>query len=117
MGGLDVAVYYHNPCHLKALGIGSDIATLLELIPGCRVRRFDETCCGIGGVFGIKKENFDLSMKIGAPLFQDIEDSKADTVVTSCSACSMQIFQGTGKRTVYPVSMLAAAYQKKRAET
>lgn len=109
---LDLTVGYHNPCHLRALGTGNDVVELLELIPGVRVRGYTDGCCGLGGIFGMKKENFDLSMKIGNRLFQEINDSGVDEIVTSCAACAMQIFQGTNRRAIHPISLLAMAYKK-----
>jgi len=113
LGELKLTVGYHNPCHLRALGVDHDIVELLELIPGLHVRQYSDGCCGLGGTFGMKKDNFDLSMEIGKRLFREIEDSKADRIVTSCVACAMQIFQGTLRRAIHPVSMLAMAYKKR----
>jgi Fe-S oxidoreductase len=112
LGELDLTVGYHNPCHLRALGAGNDVVELLESIPGVRVRGYTDGCCGLGGIFGMKKENFDLSMKIGSRLFQEINDSEVDEIVTSCAACAMQIFQGTNRRAIHPISLLAMAYKK-----
>jgi len=109
---LNLDVGYHNPCHLRALATGNDVVQLLELIPGVRVREYSDGCCGFGGTFGMKKENFDLSMEIGDRLFREIQDSKADEIITSCGACAMQIFQGTKRRAIHPVSLLARAYGK-----
>jgi glycerol-3-phosphate dehydrogenase subunit C len=60
----------------------------------------------------MKKDNFDLSMKIGSALFADINDSETDEVSTGCAACAMQIFQGTGRNAVHPISLLARAYRQ-----
>jgi glycerol-3-phosphate dehydrogenase subunit C len=107
---LDLTLGYHNPCHLRALDGGGQVVELLKQIPGLRVESFSDTCCGLGGTFGLKKENFDLSMAVGERLFQEIRDSDVDEVVTSCGACAMQIFQGTGRRAIHPLSLLAKAY-------
>jgi glycerol-3-phosphate dehydrogenase subunit C len=104
---LDFTVGYHNPCHLRALGVGNEVVGLLERIPGVCVREYSDGCCGLGGTFGMKKDNFDLSMEVGKRLFQEINDSQVDEIVTSCGACAMQIFQGTHRRAIHPVSLLA----------
>ena len=102
---------YHNPCHLRALGVDHDIVELLELIPGLHVRQYSDRCCGLGGTFGLNKDNFDLSMEIGKSLFREIKDSEVDRIATSCGACALQIFQGTLRRPIHPVSLLAMAYK------
>lgn len=107
-------VGYHNPCHLKALGISREPVELLKLIPGLQVRVFQDRCCGLAGTFGLKKENYDLSIKIGEHLFQEIRESGVDRVVTSCGSCALQISQGTGLKVVHPMALLAEAYQKHR---
>lgn len=113
LGELKLTVGYHNPCHLRALGVDHDIVELLELIPGLHVRQYSDRCCGLGGIFGMKKDNFDLSMEIGKSLFREIKDSEVDGIATSCGACALQIFQGTLRRPIHPVSLLAMAYRKR----
>jgi glycerol-3-phosphate dehydrogenase subunit C len=105
-------VGYHNPCHLRALDGGDDVLALFGLIPGVRIREYSDGCCGLGGTFGMKKNNFDLSMEIGNRLFQEINDSEVDEIATSCAACAMQIFQGTRRQAVHPLSLLALSYKK-----
>ncbi|MBM4331632.1 MAG: anaerobic glycerol-3-phosphate dehydrogenase subunit C [Deltaproteobacteria bacterium] len=110
---MDLKVGYHNPCHLRALGITSEPAELLRLIPGVKAQIFSDQCCGIAGTFGLKKMNFDISMAMGRNLFTEIGASEAEEIVTSCGACKMQILQGTQREAVTPVSLLAKAYKAK----
>ena len=114
LGRVDLDVGYHNPCHLRALGVVKEPVELLQLIPGVKVRVLSDRCCGLVGTFGMKKKNFDLSMAIGKRLFREIVDSGLDGLSTSCGACKLQILQGTGKEAVHPVSLLALAYRKGR---
>jgi glycerol-3-phosphate dehydrogenase subunit C len=86
-GRVDLKVGYHNPCHLRALGIAKEPVELLGLIPGVTAQVFSDQCCGIAGTFGLKKKNYDLSMTIGEKLFKEIGASDADDIVTSCGAC------------------------------
>jgi len=113
LGKMDLNVGYHNPCHLRALGVVQEPVQLLRLIPGVKVQAFSDGCCGLVGTFGMKKKNFDLSMAIGKRLFKEIRDSRVNQVSTSCGACKLQIIQGTGKEAVHPISLLASAYRKK----
>ncbi|MCE5263768.1 MAG: anaerobic glycerol-3-phosphate dehydrogenase subunit C, partial [Deltaproteobacteria bacterium] len=112
-GRMEMKVGYHNPCHLRALGITKEPVELLGLIPGVSVQAYADQCCGISGTFGLKKKNYDLSMKIGERLFKEIAASDAQQLATGCGACAMQIFQGTQRKAVPPVALLARAYRLK----
>jgi Fe-S oxidoreductase len=117
MGRMDFTVGYHNPCHLRALGVVKEPAELLRLIPGVSVQAFSDGCCGLVGTFGMKKKNFDLSMAVGKRLFQEIDSSEVKEISTSCGACKLQILQGTHREAVHPISLLALAYKKGKLET
>jgi anaerobic glycerol-3-phosphate dehydrogenase C subunit len=109
---MDLNIGYHNPCHLRALGIVQEPVELLRLIPGVKVQAFSDDCCGLVGTFGMKKKSFERSMAIGHRLFKEIVDSKADQISTSCGACKLQIFQGTHREAVHPISLLVSAYEE-----
>ncbi len=111
---LDLTVGYHAPCHLKSVGVKSEPIELMELIPGVTVKPFSDKCCGMGGTYGLKANNYDLSMKIGKRLFDEIIDADVDQVATGCGACGMQIFQGTARESCHPLKLLAMAYGKER---
>lgn len=112
LGEMKLKVGYHNPCHLRALGISKEVVELLKLIPGLEVQAFGDRCCGLAGTFGMKKQNYDLSMEIGKPLFEEIRKSGVDRVVTGCGSCAMQITQGTGLKATHPLTLLAEAYRR-----
>lgn len=112
---LDLAVGYHAPCHLKSLGVTDEPVELMELIPGVTVQKFSDKCCGMGGTYGLKSKNFDLSMKIGQRLFEEINNSIAEQLVTGCGACGMQIHQGTMRESIHPIKLISQAYQKEEA--
>jgi Fe-S oxidoreductase len=117
LGKMNLNVGYHNPCHLRALGVVQEPVELLQLIPGVKVQTFSDGCCGLVGTFGMKKKNFDLSMAIGERLFKEIMDSGANEISTSCGACKLQIFQGTQRKAVHPISLLALAYKSVRLDS
>jgi glycerol-3-phosphate dehydrogenase subunit C len=114
-GRLDMKVGYHAPCHLKSLGVTDEPLRLMELIPGLTVESFSDKCCGMGGTYGLKSKNYDLSMKIGQRLFEEIKGSDADQLVTGCGACSMQIHQGTMREAIHPLRLMSLAYQEEKA--
>jgi len=107
---MDLTIGYHHPCHLRALGVINEPVELLRLIPGVKVQVYSDSCCGLVGTFGMKKKNFNLSMAIGERLFKEIVDSRVNEVSTSCGACNLQIYQGTQKEAIHPISLMASAY-------
>jgi glycerol-3-phosphate dehydrogenase subunit C len=64
----------------------------------------------MAGTFGMKTRNFDLSMRIGKALFDEIRRVAPDVVVTGCGTCKVQLEQGTGLEVKHPISILHKAY-------
>lgn len=104
---------YFSPCHVRAMGMGLPALELLKLIPGIQVELIDEGCCGLGGLYGYKKENYEISMEIGKDLADQLLELKADAVVTDCEGCRLQIRHLTGMRVVHPIQVLRDAYLEK----
>ncbi len=102
-------VLYQVPCHLKVQDIGFKSRDLLKLIPGADVSTV-EKCTGHDGTWSMKKEYFPISLEIGKPVFQEISESRPDTVATDCPLAGIQIRQGTGRTAKHPVQILAEAY-------
>ena len=102
------AIAYQLPCHLKAQNVGAKSADVLRLT-GARVETV-ERCAAVDGTWGMKKEYFELSMKLAQPLFRDLEAAGADRVATDCPLAALQISQGTGKPARHPIRVLAEAY-------
>ena len=103
-------VVYHHPCHLKAQGVESEPIQLLRMIPKLEVVEIEDSCCGMAGTFGFKKQNFDLSMNIGKRLFTNIHRAKPQIVTTGCGTCKIQIEQGIGQEVIHPMVLLRRAY-------
>jgi Fe-S oxidoreductase len=102
-------VAYHVPCHLRAQNIGVKAADVLRAIPGAHVTVI-ERCSAVDGTWGFKKEYYELSLKVAAPLFEAVTASKAGTVATDCPLAALQIAQGTGSTPCHPIEILARAY-------
>ncbi|MBI2151016.1 MAG: Fe-S oxidoreductase, partial [Acidobacteria bacterium] len=81
---------------------------LMELIPGAEVSRM-QCCSGHDGSWSVRKENFEASMKVGRPLFKFLKTDDACTV-TDCPLSAVQVQQGTGKKPVHPIVVMARAY-------
>lgn len=107
---VNATVGYHLPCHLKALEVGSPGENLLRLIPGLTVHRVEKGCSGMAGTFGFKRENFRNSIRAGWPLISAVRESSWQAGTTECSACKIQMEQGTSKPTLHPLKLLALAY-------
>lgn len=108
---VNATVGYHTPCHLRALGVGLPGEHLLRLIPGLNVHRIDKGCSGMAGTFGLRKENYRNSLRAGWPLISAVRESNWQAGTTECSACKMQMEQGTTKPTIHPLKLLALAYR------
>jgi Fe-S oxidoreductase len=102
-------IAYQIPCHLRAQNIGFKSRDLMELIPDTSVRVI-EKCSAVDGTWGLKRQYFDLSMKVAEPLLRDIRESPSDLAVSDCPLSALQIKQGTGKQPLHPIQVLEMAY-------
>jgi len=107
---IDYSFPYHAPCQLKAHGIGLPAIDLLELIPGVKVNLMDAWCCGVAGTYGYKKEKHQISLKVGRPLFEQIEAAGSPIAMCDSETCRWQIENETSAKLIHPVEVLAAAY-------
>lgn len=101
-------IAYQLPCHLKAQNMGTRSADVLRLT-GAPVEVI-ERCSAVDGTWGMKKEYFEVSMKVAEPLFKSIEQAKPDRVATDCPLAALQIHQGIGRTARHPIQILAEAY-------
>ena len=107
---LNLTVGYHTPCHLRALQIGSPGENLLGLIPGLRVQHIEAGCTGMAGPYGLLHQNYRSSLRAGLKLISRLRHPDIQAGVTECSACKMQMEQGTTKPTIHPIKLLALSY-------
>ncbi|MRI32710.1 anaerobic glycerol-3-phosphate dehydrogenase subunit C [Endozoicomonas sp. OPT23] len=109
MKPVKIKIAYHSPCHL--IRVGGIVFTLeiLRRIPGVELHMLDQRCCGQAGTYGFKKENYETSQEIGAPIFDQINKINPDFVVTDCEACKMQVESSTDYKVLHPLSVLARA--------
>ena len=104
-------VAYHTACHMEKLGWSYYSIALLKMIPSVELTVLDSQCCGIGGTYGFKKENYPTAQAIGNTLFRKIEASGCDVVSTDCETCKWQIEMSTSKPVIHPISLLAEALE------
>jgi glycerol-3-phosphate dehydrogenase subunit C len=101
-------VAYQLPCHLRAQNMGTKSADVLRLT-GAAVQVLDR-CSAVDGTWGLKREYYELSMKVAAPLFRELREARPDRTATDCPLAALQIVQGTGQRARHPIQILAEAY-------
>ena len=106
MGELKRKVTFHDPCHLAHYQkIKEAPRTILKSIPGIEFVEMGEAdmCCGAAGSYAFK--NYDLSQKVLERKMGNVAQTGADTLVSSCPACIMQLSCGVGQQKL-PVSVL-----------
>ncbi len=107
-------VSYHIPCHSRVQNVGQKTREMLEMIPGTAVTTV-ERCAGHDGTWGVKKEYFDNSMKIGRPVFRQLAAAEPDYVSSDCPIAGRHLMQGMGKDAkqavkAHPLTLLRKAY-------
>ncbi len=106
---LPITVTYHAPCQQQGHGIGKPALDLMALIPDLRVIETDALCCGIAGTYGLKREKYDISAKVGEGLFNQISAAQPELSVCDSETCRWHIERATGVRTVHPIEILHRA--------
>jgi glycolate oxidase iron-sulfur subunit len=85
-------ITYHDPCHLgRAQKVKQEPRALLNAIDGVNFVEMKDadTCCGNAGSFSVDFR--ETSVKIALRKAESIIETNADTVVTGCCGCIMQI--------------------------
>jgi glycerol-3-phosphate dehydrogenase subunit C len=102
-------VVYHAPCQQQGHGVGKPALDLLAMVPELRVIESEASCCGVAGTYGLKREKYDIAMKVGAGLFDQIADTAPDRAVCDSETCRWQIENATSVSTLHPVAVLHRA--------
>lgn len=101
---------YHEPCHVRALGTQRAGEQLLKLIPGLNVQSIDRGCSGMAGTYGLRRENYITSLRMGMGMISQVRAPGVQIGASECSACRLQMRQGTVKPALHPLKLLAASY-------
>ncbi len=104
-------VKIHNHCHQKALSDQKVTFDLLNLPENYQVTIINSGCCGMAGSFGYEEEHYELSMKIGGQrLFPAVAKSAPEVLIAANgTSCRHQIQDGTGRKSLHPVSIMRQA--------
>lgn len=118
LGPLEGGIAVHLACHARAQNMGPKAVEMLKLIPDADLTVV-ERCSGHGGSWGIKKEFFDVALKVGKPAARQALKSEKKFVVSECPLAGEHVRQGmerlsdepiTVTRSYHPIELFAQAY-------
>lgn len=91
-------ITYHDPCHLRRRKITKEPRDFLKRLPGMGFVEMEQpgTCCGLGGTFNVY--HYGTSIAINSRKRDSIMKSGADTVLTGCPGCMLQISDGLSQK-------------------
>jgi Fe-S oxidoreductase len=111
-----VAIHAH--CHAKSLVKTDFMAKLAARLPGRTATLLDTGCCGMAGAFGALDSKYDLSLKVAAPLVQQVSAQPTDSViVASGTSCRHQLEHLTPVHPKHMAELLADALSDNRTES
>ena len=108
-------ISYHAPCHGRVQNIGKKTEQFLKSIPGTEVHT-TERCSGHGGTYGVKQEFHTSAMKIGKPVFRQMNQVEPDFISSDCPLGGHHIQQGiqlhhdSNPDLAHPMSLVRKAY-------
>ncbi len=76
-----------------------------------------ERCSAIDGTWGLRAENVEMAQRVAKPLMEKVRESDAELVAGDCQLANVAIEEGSGKRPVHPLQVLARAYGRRRTRT
>jgi Fe-S oxidoreductase len=109
-------VSYHIPCHSRVQLVGQKTREVIEWVPGTTVDTV-ERCSGHDGTWGVKREFYAASVKIGRPVFRQMGQNDPDYISSDCPIAGRAIEQGieeaqgkTRARKAHPLTLIRIAY-------
>ena len=106
----DERLVIHAHCHAKALTDPQAMQRLAARLPGRKATLLDSGCCGMAGAFGMTESKYELSLKIAAPLLEQLKHQPyGTTAVVSGTSCRHQIRDLAPVRTRHMAEIIAEA--------
>jgi len=102
-------IVYHVPCHIRAQNIGLKSRDLIKLIPDTEIEVV-QNCSGHDGTWSMKREYYEMSLKVGDRLFKRMENAQPATIVSDCPLSHLHIAQGTKRESLHPIQIIHKAY-------
>lgn len=69
-----------------------------------------QQCSGIDGMWGLRAEDYELSLPIGKKLAAELDNAGADVVAGDCHLTNGVIVEQTAAVPLHPLQLLARAY-------
>lgn len=112
-------VTYHDPCHLaRSMGVKKEPRDIIRQIPGVEYVEMKDAdaCCGFGGSFSLSF--YELSRRINEGKLQNVSDTQATTLATSCPGCMVHFRDGIAQHEMnqkvsHVVQILSRAYGRR----
>jgi Fe-S oxidoreductase len=98
-------------CHQHAFGTVDAMRYALNLVPGLSVDVLDAGCCGMGDGFGLRAENFALSMRIAAqgPMPALSAADPQTVLIADGTGCRLQIADAAQRPSMHLARVLDMA--------
>ncbi len=105
---IEKSIKIHGHCHQKSMSSVEVTFAMLNLPKNSNVTIYNSGCCGMAGSFGYEKEHYDISMQMGEDtLFPKIRVTNSETAIAAAgTSCRHQIFDGTNRKALHPVTIL-----------
>ena len=102
------SIKWHGHCQQKALTDKKNGLIALSIPENYTVEEIPSGCCGMAGSFGLEKEHYDMSMRIGElTLFPEVRKHRAKNIIASSGmSCRHQIREGTRVKAQHPIELL-----------
>ncbi|MEW6162494.1 MAG: (Fe-S)-binding protein [Nitrospirota bacterium] len=85
---------YHDPCHLSyRLGVKREPREIIKNIGIDLIETEEQRCCGFGGIFSLSYR--EISEGLLEKRVKDFKKTGAETIITACPGCMMQLSRGT----------------------
>jgi FAD/FMN-containing dehydrogenase/Fe-S oxidoreductase len=106
----DERIVIHAHCHARALTDPAAMQRLAARLPGRTATLLDTGCCGMAGAFGMMESKYELSLKVAAPLIEQITHQPyGTTTVVSGTSCRHQVRHLATVRTRHMAELIAEA--------
>jgi Fe-S oxidoreductase len=102
------SIMWHAACHYRAQQIGPKSRDLMALT-GAEVTTV-ERCTAIDGTWGLRAENVELARRVARPLMERVTEAEEQLIAGDCQLANVAIDEGTHKRPIHPLQVLARAY-------
>jgi len=104
-------ISYQVACHLRVQNIGLKTRDILNLVPDTQVQA-QERCSGHDGTYAVKKETYDIAVKIARPVVRKVDAQDPDYFISDCPMAATHIGNLSEKidKPEHPMTLLRIAY-------